>query len=210
MRIGTSINWLLIILIAFGFVLSDYLQVRGENTKLNKVVETQTDQLNQANDDLATCQGSARNAEEINKELNAANVQLGAKIKEMNSVNTSQQEAIDGMNIEIQACQGEKENQRKQLETLVAKNNICQVQNKQLAEENAFLKKGTQANGRTKNQVKPSEIILGVILVAQMTYTIAQKKRKTDIIQYHQSADYIRLSPEERSLIIQRRRKNRK
>ena len=220
MRVGTPITIFLIILVLFGFVLSEYFQVSEDYANVVNDLTSQSEILEETSTSLNTCEANLNQAlqtiaelettiaglnEQIKENestitsLNTTNVELESKLSEIEGLNNFQQAVITELNNKIQEQQNE----------INFKNGLIAQLNNQRSEAQSAEAKMTLSSTLPEGSL--AEIILVAIIIAQLILTLTWNSR----IRLQPKArqienEYVRLTPEERSMIARHRRNHTK
>lgn len=189
MKFGTTIFLFAVILIAFGFVISEDLRVREQNVELLGKLQEQIQLIEQLQEKLATCEGRVVENQEFIEELEYEIVMLDAELREaektiaaLQAMNGQMQVRIDGLDARNRDLETQILKAEKLADTPDDKKRIVDIQN-------------------------TTSIFLVIILIALITLNLALNSRSRSHMKNKQgNNEYIRLTPQERSLIARHRR----
>lgn len=192
MRIGTTIIFLVLTLIAFGFVMSDDLHIRDHNAELvnsNQELSLQSDQIQGK---LATCESAVLGQQQtiagLENEISTLNNKIVEQAKVITAIQTVNGQLL-GQNSELEARNRDLENQIVEAERMA--NN-------------------SEVDEQTVDIQSTTSILLVIILVAQIALNLALNSRSRSRSNKRQGKnEFVRLTPEERSMIARYRRNRR-
>ena len=192
MRIGTTLTFFVIILIAFGFVLSDNLQVRQEVTELETGLLEQSQQVEQLQVKLTACDSTVLENQQTIAQRENAITALNEKILEREN----EIAALQAINSQMLGQIGELEARNRDLEAQIVESE--QTDNNGQVEEKNITFQGI------------GSILLVIILIAQIALNLALNSRwRLQPSKKQDKSEYVRLTPAERSLIARNRRNQR-
>lgn len=148
MKLGTSVFLLVIILIAFGYVLSDDHHIRKDLDNAMVQLEDQGRQMVDMNEQLVSCERTVQNDQLVIAQLNG-------RIESLNSAITAKDQQIASQ------------------ETVIFQQNSRIVEMEERAREAAQGQPVTSAN--TWLQLDP--VILAAILIVQLVWFVLQKRQ---------------------------------
>jgi hypothetical protein len=173
MKLGTSIILLVLILIAFGYVLSDDHHIRNDLDTALAQVDGLNDQVGVVNEELSACQKSVQESQQLisqqSSEMALLKNEISARDQEINNLQVS----------------GSQQSAR-----------ITELQDKLVV---LAAKENNAKDVQSANTSWMADPLVLMIAIAQAVIFFVQKKQKNG---------YIRLTSEERALIIKMRRRN--
>ena len=185
MRIGTSIVLLVFILISFGYVLSDDGHVRKDLKETSNYAEDLGSQLAETSQGLSACQENVQQDQQV---ISAQGTEI-----------TVLRERVSTRENEVVSLKGTISQQAARINELEI--NLAGAREKNIQPTNAQVNDGGLTTG-------PLAL---VILLVQNALMLIQKRRKATgfqmpLIGNRQQQQYVRLSPEEISKVVQMRR----
>jgi uncharacterized protein (DUF3084 family) len=171
MKIGTSIFLLVMILIAFGYTMSDDRNVRADLNETRGLVEDWKSQAVTLNGKLATCQQAVQTDQQTI-------TQQAAQINSLNQVISARDAEIGNWNALVSQQNGKINDLEGRLTKLAGQRN-------------------NEPTIQLAGWLHPNSLVLAALLTFQLISYIAQRKNRKD---------YVRLSSEERAVIIKMRR----
>lgn len=178
MKAGTTIFLAMIIFIAFGFVISEYIQIRGQIKKLELQNSMLRDQINQVGKNLETCQNEnqayLQNVVEKEGEITILKDQLSEQEDMLNfcQARNTEQERLLATCAAIQAGQQE---------TITSLNNeiaqkdarIALIENQSICNTEALQRAPLAPETTDLSETNP--FLLGAIMVIQVAYFLVKK-----------------------------------
>ena len=171
MKIGTSVFLLVMILIAFGYTMSDDRNVRADLDETKGLVEDWKSQAVTLNGKLATCQQTVQTDQQ-------AIMQQAAQLDSLNQVISARDAEIGNWKTLVSQQTGRINDLEGRLAKLASQRN-------------------NEPTIQLAGGLHPNSLALAALLTLQLVSYAAQRKNRKD---------YVRLSPEERTLIIRMRR----
>ena len=173
MKFGTFIFLLMVILISFGYVISENQQTHRRLNEALAELENMKLQIVQTGQQLNTCQETTQNNQQL----------------------ISQQEnTITYLNNEISVKNNESKAMKAELSRQLSRISALETDLMNLGSENGNLQNVQSANTR----LRLDPVVMGPLLIVNLVWFVIQKRQKKD---------YVRLSGNERALIINLRRR---
>jgi len=247
MKIGTNLFLIVAIMIAFGYGISDDLQLREERTQLLEDLANKDQELELMSNELNTCVGNALELQRVIAELEAVVGELNevkleyestiaalqARIAEFETHIQEQEDAnvlLQQTIVDLQDQVQDKENQVNSLKTTIAELNATirekeTVISSQQATMNQLCRQfnGTEAQKVAAKASKNVDLVDGepvtmdklviVLIIINIVLVIVILAQYVPMILHARKPkvrnEYVKLSPKERSLIVNHRRSRR-